>query len=254
MRKTLRRVLAVFAAAALLVTGGCSGTKSITIGISADSAPLSSKNSQNEPEGFIVEMAREAGKRMGMEINLKYVNMSDEAKNFTAQGVDALWGQIAPDSKNEENMLFTKPYLSDGQVIVVESASKIERKDDLKDKTIGAVTGSRAETALLKSGLVPQSKNGSPQAFKELVSAFISLNGSKTDALAVDKTYAHYLMTEHAEQYRILEGDLASEQYAVAVRRNDSNLRDAFQSALDAMKTDGTTENISKKWFGINMT
>jgi polar amino acid transport system substrate-binding protein len=254
MHRLLRGALAVLAAAMVIAVGGCSGTRNITIGIASNASPLSSQNTDGEPEGFIVEMAREAVKRMGVGINFKFVNMNDKSKNFSAQGVDALWGRIEPNEQNKKTMLFTKRYLTDSQVLIVKSSSTLEDKSDLSGKVIGAVTGSAARSALLKSNLSAGARGGAPVEYKELVSAFMELNSSKADALAVDETYARYIMAEHAEQYRLLTGSLAKEEYAVAVRRNDSNLRDDFEAALDAMKADGTSASISKKWFGIDMT
>jgi polar amino acid transport system substrate-binding protein len=254
MLKVLKVMLAVLAAVAVVSMAGCSGTKSLIIGIETNALPLCGKNTDGEPDGFIVEMAREAGKRMEMEVSFKFVDMDDKETDFTAKGVNALWGKIVPDAQNKQTMLFTKSYLSDSQVLVVESSSKIDGKSDLKGKTIGAVKNSAAKSALLKSGLCSNAISGKPVEYNELVSAFLALDGSKTDALAVDESYAQYLMTEHAEQYRILDGKLGSEEYAVAVRRNDSSLRDALDSALKAMKADGTSKNISIKWFGVDMT
>lgn len=254
MLKVLKKALAVLAVAALLSASGCSGTQPLSIGIESNSLPVCGKNTDGEPDGFIVEMAREAGKRMGMEINFKYVDMNDKSKNFTSEGVDALWGKIVPDEQNKKTMLFTDCYFSDSQVLVVESASKYEKKADLSGKTVGAVKGSAAERALCASDMTANIANGKPTEYNELVTAFLALDDPKADALAVDESYARYLMTKHAEQYRILDEKLAKEEYAVAVSRNDSSLRDAFNKALKAMKDDGTSKNISIKWFGVDMT
>lgn len=254
MLKYLKRALAVLAATSLLAATGCSGTRTITIGIESDNLPVCGENTDGEPDGFIVEMAREAAKRMGMEINFKYVNMDDKEKNFASAGVDALWGKIVPDDKNKQTMLFTDCYFSDSEVLVVESSSKFEKATDLAGKAVGAVKGSEAEKALEKSDISSSIANGRPVEYNELVSAFLALDNSSVDALAVDESYARSLMTEHAEQYRILDRKLFKADYAVAVSRNDSSLRDAFNKALKEMKDDGTSKSISIKWFGVDMT
>lgn len=254
MFKVFKKALAVLIAAALLSATSCGGTKTITIGIESNSLPVCGKNTDGEPDGFIVEMAREAGKRMGMEINFKYVDMADKSKNFSSVGVDAFWGKIVPNEQNRKTMLFTDCYFTDSEVLVVESSSEYEKKSDLAGKVVGAVKGSAAESALAASDLSSTIATGKPVEYNELVTAFLALDNSEVDALAVDESYARYLMTEHAEQYRILGEKLSQADYAVAVNRNDSNLRDAFNRALREMKNHGTSKNISIKWFGVDMT
>lgn len=247
MHKFFRRSLLILTAAALVALSGCAGRRSITVGIARDAPPLSSAQ-DGQPVGFVVEMAREAGKRMGMEVNFKFVDTSDISGNLEKLGVDALWGRIVPDAATEKNLLLTQSYMKDSEVLVVSADSRFEERSDLKPEGVGAVKGSAAQSALKKAGL------GGGTVYNDPVSAFIALRGGKVDALAVDESYARSLMTEHAELYRILDGDLADEAYAVAVRRNDSILCGDFSKALSAMKADGTSAGISKKWFGADMT
>ncbi|HEX2937663.1 MAG TPA: transporter substrate-binding domain-containing protein [Ruminiclostridium sp.] len=254
MRKSLKSVFAVLTAALLLTASGCSSQKSLTVGISKNDIPLSFRGEGGAPDGFIVELSREAGRRMGMQINFKYVDMSEKSKNFTAQGVDVLWGKIESNSENRKTMLFTRDYIKDSQVIVVESVSKIEKSDDLKCKNIGAVSKSAAEKSLLQSSLTSGSESAHETKLNDPISAFITLDKNKIDALAIDLSYADNKILEHAEQYRILGTPLSKQSYAVAVRRNDARLRDTLEKALDEMTADGTSKSISKKWFGTDMT
>jgi polar amino acid transport system substrate-binding protein len=251
--KNVRKALVVVSAAAILAAGGCSGQKSITVGISANSAPMSSRDGDGSPDGFIVEMAREAGKRMGVSINFKYVDMSKGTTNFTNQGVDALWGEIVPDASNSKSMLFTEPYLYDEQMLIVKDDSRIDSSNDINGKAVGAVSGSLADKALSADQNLTI-KGGLPAAYKEPVTAFMALDNGEIDALAVDETYALNRMEQHAADYRLLDESLSHDDYAVALRRNDSRLQDAFDKALDAMKADGTSAAISKKWFGSDLT
>lgn len=251
--KNVKIALAVLCATVMLATGGCRGIQSVTVGISANSAPMSSRDSDGNPQGFVVEMALEAGKRMGTTINFKYIDMSKGTQNFSNQDIDAIWGEIVPTVSNEKTMLFTSPYLSDSQVLVVKQNSKIDVANDLNGKKVGAVSASLAETALLHSNSLFL-KDVNHVKYNELISAFMDLDSGTVDALVVNETYAENRMEQHPAQYSLLGQSLASEKYAVAVRRNDNILRDKFEKALDAMRADGTSATISKKWFDKDLT
>ena len=53
--------------------------------------------------------------------------------------------------------------------------------------------------------------------------------------------------------YEVLAESLAPESYGVGFRKGDLALRDAVQSALEAMAKDGTVAKITAKWFGSDI-
>lgn len=56
-----------------------------------------------------------------------------------------------------------------------------------------------------------------------------------------------------AVEYKILDETLADEQYGVGFRKADQSLRDAVQQALCDMKKDGKLAEITKNWFGTDI-
>jgi len=254
MRKYIKSVFAVLTAAMMVIASGCSGQKTVTIGIDSNAKPLSFRGEDGTPDGFIVELSREAARRMGVSVKFKYVNIDDKSKAFNKDNVDVLWGKIEATDENKKNMLLTKNYMSDRQILLVNADSVIESTLDLKDRPVGAVKNSDAEKALLNSSLISQVKDSKCEEFNDPVSAFAALDKSRIDALAVDLSDASNTMSAHAEQYRILDTILANKQYSVAVRRNDALLRDKLEKALSELKKDGTSSSISAKWFGRDLT
>nr|WP_228410276.1 transporter substrate-binding domain-containing protein [Erysipelothrix piscisicarius] len=51
------------------------------------------------------------------------------------------------------------------------------------------------------------------------------------------------------EKYKVLEGDLGTEKYAVGFRVDDIKLRETIDKALDEIKEDGTFQQLEEKWF-----
>lgn len=56
-----------------------------------------------------------------------------------------------------------------------------------------------------------------------------------------------------ADEYVVLEEDLGSEVYAIGFRPEDVALATEVQRILDEMVADGTTKEISEKWFGTDL-
>jgi len=50
--------------------------------------------------------------------------------------------------------------------------------------------------------------------------------------------------------FRVLDKQLTTEEYGIAVRKDEPELKTAFNTALEKIKADGTYAAIVKKWFG----
>ena len=70
----------------------------------------------------------------------------------------------------------------------------------------------------------------------------------------MDSVVAYYYIFSSQEQFFILSNSLGEEKYAIGFRKGDKKLRDEVQTLLNEMKADGTLGNISKKWFGSDIT
>ena len=81
------------------------------------------------------------------------------------------------------------------------------------------------------------------------------LNKGEIDAAVIDSVSAYYFMfSSEEQQYFTLSDSLDEEDYAIGFRKNDRKLRDKIQEIISEMKADGTLGNISKKWFGSDIT
>jgi ABC-type amino acid transport substrate-binding protein len=65
---------------------------------------------------------------------------------------------------------------------------------------------------------------------------------------------AYYFLLSDNEKYYVLPDSLGEEEIAVAFRNDDYSLRNKVQEILTEMKSDGTLAEISKKWFGSDIT
>lgn len=265
-----RAAAALFAAALTLLSGGCAGQRSVTVGVEAGNAPLASRGSDGAAQGFLVELTSDIAQRMGVSARFSFVSLPQSgaaaAQLLNRRQVDAVWTTAAAqnatavssaagafaDAGASADALFTRTVLRDNVALAVNAASDIQQKSDLSGRAAGALKGSGAFRALASAGL--SLKGGAPAQYSSTAEAFLALDGGSVDALAVQESEARNRMTEHAGQYRLLPGSLGSQSYCLAVRRNDSRLRDRIEQALSSLRADGTTAALSKKWFDSDMT
>ena len=65
---------------------------------------------------------------------------------------------------------------------------------------------------------------------------------------------AGYQIQQRNADFIILEDTLSAEEYGVGFKKGNTELRDQVQATLEEMAADGTLTEISKKWFGEDVT
>ena len=79
------------------------------------------------------------------------------------------------------------------------------------------------------------------------------LETGAVDAIAVDIGVAQYQLTNHSDKFRKLEEPLSTEQYAIAFKLGNEELRDQVQATLDEMVADGTFDAIAANYADYNL-
>ena len=270
MKRILMTILMVTLAASLILTG-CSGQdesgtpakapdaagssdetekmEKIVVGLDDNFPPMGFLDEKGEIVGFDIDMAKEAAKRMGVEVVFQPINWESKELELNSKNIDLIWNGLTITPKRQEQMGFTKPYLEDKQIIVVVKGSEIKGKTDLAGKIIGLQAGSSSKEALeadqetLKSleNIVEYPNNNE---------ALIDLKIGRTDAVVVDEVVGRHYIAKKPDDYVILEDNFGVQEFGVGLRKEDTQLLNELQKVLDEMKEDGTSARISKEWFG----
>jgi polar amino acid transport system substrate-binding protein len=262
MRKNFLLLTAVLALAVLCA--GCGSSPAapagkppeippkIVIGLDDNFPPMGFRDKEGKLTGFDIEMAQEAAKRLKTTVEFKPIDWNSKEAELTSKRVDMLWNGLTITEKRKENILFSKPYMENRQIIVVKTGSPIKDKAGLKDKIVGTQDGSTSVDAVEKEPAVLKS-------FKELkkygdfIATLMDLDAGRLDAVVIDEIVGRYYTAMKPGQYQVLTENFGTEEYGVGLRKSDGALLAALQKALDEMKKDGTAAKISTKWFGSDI-
>lgn len=145
--------------------------------------------------------------------------------------------------------------MNNSQVVVVSADSGIEKLDDLAGKIVEVQADSSAEAAL-KDNTELSSTFGTLQTTPDYNTAFMDLEMGAVDAIAMDVIVAGYQIEQRDDgsKFKILDEDLASEEYGIGFKKGNEELRDQVQATLEEMAKDGKLEEISNEWFGRDVT
>lgn len=254
-----RSFVAVVAAAIVVATGfvSCSKKKveeknTFVLGLDDSFPPLGFRDENNNIVGYDIDLAKEVAKRMNKELVCQPIDWAAKEQELNTKKIDCIWNGFTMTKERQEAMAFTKPYLDNAQVVVVRADSGIKTLSGLAGKVIGVQSGSSAEDALNENEDFKKSLKSIVE-FKENITALNDLEIKNVDGVVMDQVVANYSIKQTGRDYIVLSEGLANEEYGIAFRKDDVELRDKVQLILEEMEKDGTVATISSKWFGKNM-
>ena len=225
--------------------------KKVVVGLDDNFPPMGFRDANNQIVGFDIDMAKEASKRLGLEVEFKPIDWSAKEAELNGKRVDVLWNGLTITEERKKNISFTAPYMANHQIIIVGNASPVKAKADLAGKVVGAQDGSSATDAIAKDPVAAQIKE--VKKFGDNVTALMDLAAGRLDAIVVDEVVGRYLISKRAGEYRVMEENFGTEDYGVGVRKDDTELLGKLDKTLDSMKQDGTAARIATQWFGANI-
>lgn len=148
--------------------------------------------------------------------------------------------EVTEDRKRE--VLFSIPYYYTFEQIVVRTSDyKVNRIEDLRGKSVGALKNSLAERILRDFDYIKL------LSYEGEVNAFEDLANGRIDAALVDYPIALYYTAIHPELKMVGEpfGEVV---YAVAIHRDNPKLLERVNLALSQMIESGEMREILEKW------
>lgn len=153
---------------------------------------------------------------------------------------------VTPERQQAVN--FTDAYVTAGVVMLVkEENDSLKKPEDLAGKVVGTQGGSSGEQVAREIEGIKELK-----LYKQFPEALADLEIGRTEAVIVDVTVAAHYLAQRPGVYKIA-CPINEELFAIAVRKEDTDLLDELNRIIREMKSDGTLEAISMKWFGENV-
>ncbi|MBQ1941468.1 MAG: amino acid ABC transporter substrate-binding protein [Anaerovibrio sp.] len=231
-------------------------TKAIVVGLDDNYPPMGFKNENNEIDGFDIDVAKEAAKRLGRPVEFKAIDWDSKEAELKSGRVDVLWNGLDITEKRKENMMFSDPYMDNRQIVFVQKgkAATVTKPEDLAGKIVGTQSGGTAEEYIDANDSFKKSMKD-VKKYSDYISAFMDLETGRLDAIVCDEITGRYYMSKHPEKLEGLEvvvGPVSS--FGIGFRKDDQALHDEIQKVLNEMKKDGTMAKISEKWFAKDIT
>lgn len=227
--------------------------KTFTVGFDASFPPYGYQEN-GEYVGFDLDLAQEVCDRNGWEIVKTPIDW--DAKNIELNGgsIDCIWNGFTMNGR-EDDYTWTPAYINNTQVFAVNKNSGIKKAADLAGKNVLVQADSSALAALQDEENTAikalADSFGSLTQVPDYESALMELEAGSADAVAMDEGVA---LTKQAQNDNIviLDDVISQEQYGIAFKKGNDELRDQVWSTLLEMEKDGTVDKIAAKYPSIN--
>ena len=217
-------------------------------GFDLDYRPYSFVDDNGGNGGFDVEMAQAVCEYYGWTYTPVPFNWDAKDAELQAGSCDCIWSGFTINGR-EDDYLWSIPYSDNTQKIMVKADSGIASLADLAGKKVGVQTATSAYDLLNDE----EGQKALMDTFAELMVydtytiAITDLNAGAIDAVAVDATRAAEAMAND-DSLVCLEENLGSEQYGIGFRKDDQELCDLVNAALEALAADGTVAEIAARY------
>ena len=194
--------------------------------------------------GFDIELVEAIGKVLNKRIEWVDIDFKGLIPGLISKRFDMSVSAIYITDERKKVVDFTDSYYAGGLVAMVkEGNSGIKTLAELNGKKVAVQVGTKSVTFLGTN--YPQVQLVEVEKNQEM---FNLVDIGRADAAVTGKPAAfQYVRTRGG--LRVLEQQLTTEEYGMALRKDSPELTKAVNGALAKLKADGTYAQIVKKWF-----
>jgi polar amino acid transport system substrate-binding protein len=217
----------------------------LLVGVDTSNPPFGSLGTDGEPQGYDPEVARLAGKYLGVPVEFVPATPQNRMGYLLTNRVDMIMLGITPERARQ--IWFSIPYAEEAAVLVGPGSLQVKTSADLAGKRIGIPRGAMQDLVL--------SQNPPPGAsimrFDDQATAVQALIAGQVDLAGTGML-----------QFRIINRDDPGKNYetklilrplhfGLGIRRGNADLLQWLNTFLYAIRANGELDAISRKWREI---
>lgn len=212
--------------------------------------PMNYYDENGELTGFETEFTKAVCEKLGVEAKFQEIEWDKKEIELNAKTIDAIWNGLTVTEDRKENMSFSKSYVRNKQVVVI----KVDNKDKYTDEasmagaSCAAESGSAGQTAIETSDVLSKNEFIGSSAQKDVL---LEVKSGTVELGVLDYVMAKASIGEGTDynDLMIVEGvELAPEEYAIGMRKDDTETVEKVNGAIDELVADGTLKALAEKY------
>ncbi len=196
-------------------------------------------------EGFDIDLSHALAKELlGDENKVEFVIVHPQNRLILLQEgkVDIVLAELSITKERQTQVDFSDVYYIAGQSLLVLANSAFNSLADLRNQTVGILSGTTNTTITTK--FLP---DATIARFDSLSAGFQALRQGQIQAFSIDDVMLLGLRENapnYLQDYRFIGGELALESYGIAMKKGCKELQHTINRALGRIKKDGRWQKI----------
>ncbi len=218
------------------------------VGILYNEPPYGELSTRGELRGFDAQFAQLIAETWDIEVEFIQVTRQNALDTLNHGDVDAVFTAFIHHRAYDTQVEFSQTYLLGGQSMMVRADSEYEVPTTLINRPIAYVIGTRGEQAVQLWG----QRLGLPlnlQPFLNIDRAYVALAQGEVDGVVAEESRLLGVSRNDPDLIRILDDPISFEPHAIAVRRQDVNLRNLLNQTIQYLTDEGELEVLFSEFF-----
>lgn len=255
----MKRVLVLAIACLMLCSTSLQAKewKKVRVAIEGAYPPFSQVNPDGELVGFDVDIAKALVEAMGAEVVLVAQDWDGMIPGLLARKYDTIIASMSITEERLKKVDFTNKYYQTPAKFMVKKGILPEfSMEALKGKVIGV----QRETIHDKYLTDVYGKTVEIKRYGSLDEAYLDVEAGRIDIVMADSValMEGFLSKDKGEEYEFVGPDMVDPKWfgpgiGAAVRKQDKDLKEQLNAAIDTIRANGTYEKIQNNYFNFNV-
>lgn len=256
----MKRILAVVSVCMFLAVCGSALAKEwkeVRIGVEGAYPPFSFVQPDGQLAGFDIDIAKALGKAMGVKVTLVTQDWDGMIPALLAKKYDAIIASMSITEERLKKVGFShKYYRTPAKFIIKKGTMETFSREAIKGKAVGVQRATIHDKYLTDN----YGKDVTIKRYGTQDEAYLDLAAGRVDMLLADSVALSdgFLKKPEGKDYMFIGPDLNDPKWfgngaGIAIRKEDKDLAEMFNKAIDTIRADGTYKTIQDKYFDFNV-
>ncbi|MGM9567440.1 MAG: transporter substrate-binding domain-containing protein [Clostridia bacterium] len=200
--------------------------------------------------GIDAEIGAAIADKLGMEFQIEDMEFNSIIAAVQSGKASMGMAGMTVTEERQQSVNFTDTYAQGVQVVIVAEGSEITTVDDLFEEGHNWKVGVQESTTgdIYATGDIEDAGLGTIERYNKGADAVNALLGGKIDCVIIDNQPAQAFV-EANEGLSILDTEYAVEDYAICIAKDNEELLEKVNAALQELIDDGTVQSIIDKYI-----
>ncbi len=220
--------------------------RELVVGMDLSYPPFETIDAQGQPVGVSVELARALAADLGRPLRIENIPFAGLVLSLRNGRVDCVISSMTDTPERREVVSFSDPYLSTGLALLVNAGSDARSLADIDQpgKTLVVRLGTTGETWARQN-----IRNARVVSMDKENTAVLEVIQGKADAFLYDQMSVWKNHQQNPDTTRALLEPVRKEEWAVAVRKDDEELRTRINAFLKKFRAAGGFDRLADQFL-----